>query len=819
MKKIYLGICMLLSLAASAQDGNDDGDKDQSWKTEYRAEATKINDLVNTKLDVRFDYSKSWMYGKAWLTLHPHFYPTDSLRLDAKGMDIKEISMMKEGKNIPLKYRYDSLNLFITLDRTYKGGENYTIYINYIARPNEYENASYHHGGSAAISDDKGLYFINPLGEEKDKPTQIWTQGETESNSVWMPTIDKPNQKSTQEIAMTVPDKYVTLSNGLMISSKKNTDGTRTDTWKLDLPFAPYLFFMGVGDYAIVKDSYEGKDVNYYVEKPYASVAKKIFGLTPEMIGFYSQVLGVDYPWPKYDQITGCDYVSGAMENVTATLHRRELQQNARQLVDENHFEDYVAHELFHQWFGDLVTCESWSNITVNESFADFSEQLWFEHKWGKDRGDEHGYQAMQEYLQSGEYNKDLVRFYYKDKEDVFDGVSYAKGGRILNMLRNYLGDSAFFKSLNLYLNTNKFKTGEAQQLRLAFEAVTGQDLNWYWNQWYYGSGNPVLKIDYNYDDAAGKATVIVQQKQTGDKIFKLPFAIDVYNGANKTRYKVWAQNKIDTFTFNYTKRPDLINVDGDKILLCEKTDNKTADNFIAQIKYAPLYLDRREALTYFAKKHMKELAIGLTDKYSGIRSFTLDKLRNDSTLLTSDVLSTVEKIATADPDKRTQAKALEILADRKDAKYKPWFVKYVSDSSYSVSGAALEGLSDLDSAGAYALAKKYSSDAKGKLEDVTNKVIADNASESDFDFIADNYKNAPLSQEKLQTATPGFCNYLSRIKDPSKVKKGVDLVLDFRSKIPEQYKGFTEPVFKNLLSKVAAAHSDIADYINNALK
>ncbi len=809
---------MLFAIAATAQGRNDRNDNDQSWKSIYRAEATKLSDLVNTKLDVKFDYDKSIMFGKAWITLHQHFYASDSVCLDAKSMDIKEVDLVKNGKNIPLKYSYDSMKLCITLDRVYKGGENYTVYINYIAQPELFQAS--HHGGSAAITDDKGLYFINPKGEDKNKPIEIWTQGETESNSVWMPTIDKPNQKSTDEISMTVPDKYVTLSNGLMINQKKNDDGTRTDTWKMDQPFAPYLFFMGVGDYAIIKDSYEGKDVNYYVEKPYASVAKQIFGLTPEMMGFYSQVLGVDYPWPKYDQITGCDYVSGAMENVTATLHRRELQQNARQLTDGNYFEDYIAHELFHQWFGDLVTCESWSNITVNESFADFSEQLWFEHKWGKDKGDEQGYNAMQEYLQGGGYNKDLVRFYYRDKEDVFDGVSYAKGGRILNMLRNYIGDSAFFKSLNLYLNTNKFKTGEAQQLRLAFEAVTGQDLNWYWNQWYYGSGNPVLNINYNYDDAAGKVNVIVEQKQTGDKIFKLPFAIDVYNGANKTRYKVWAQNKIDTFTFNYTKHPDLINVDGDKILLCEKTDNKTADNFIAQIKYAPLYLDRLEALTYFAKKLMPELAIGLNDKYAGLRSFTLDKLTADTTQWNTDVIKTVENLANTEPDRKTKAKVIELLAATKDPKYKSLFVKYISDSSYSVAGAALQGLNNLDPANAYTLAKKYSSDAKGKLEEVITKVIAKNGNENDFDFIADNYKNKPAGRQKLQTATPAFCDYLSTLNDVAKIKKGVDLVIDLKNQMPPAYKNFTDGIFKANLGKISKAKGgEIADYIADKLK
>ena len=347
MRKIITGIALLFCTFSFAQEVTVVAG-DTAWKHEYRAEATKINDIVNTKLEVKFDYDKSYMYGKEWLTLHPHFYPTDSLTLDAQGMDINEVAMMSAGKKIPLTYTYTDNVLRIRLNKMYKGGENYTVFIDYVSKPNELKVQ-----GSAAITDAKGLYFINPKGEEKDKPTQIWTQGETEANSAWMPTIDKPNQKSTVDISMTVPSKYVTLSNGLLVNQKKNTDGTRTDQWKLDLPIAPYLFFMGVGDYAIIKDSYKGKEVSYYVEKEYAPYARGIFGHTPEMMKFYSEKLGVEYAWPKYSQIVGRDYVSGAMENVTATLHQESAYQNGRELVDGNRWETVIAHELFHHWFGD----------------------------------------------------------------------------------------------------------------------------------------------------------------------------------------------------------------------------------------------------------------------------------------------------------------------------------------------------------------------------------------------------------------------------------------------------------------------------------
>jgi aminopeptidase N len=819
MKKILFAF-VFSGLFAMAR-AQDEQTRDTSWKQKYRATATRINDLVHTKLVVSFDYNKAWMFGKEWVTLRPHFYSTDSLTLDAKGMEIKEIAMMKGSSKIPLKYFYDSMQLRITLDKLYKGGENYTIYIDYVSRPNELKVR-----GSAAITNAKGLYFINPKGEE-DAPVQIWTQGETESNSAWFPTIDKPNQKTTEEIYMTVPSKYVTLSNGLLISQKKNTDGTRTDYWKMDLPHAPYLFFMGVGDYVIVKDKYKNIPVDYYVEKEYAPFAKKIFGETPAMIGFFEKITGVPYPWPKYDQIVGRDYVSGAMENTTATLHQESAYQNARQLVDGNIWEEVIAHELFHQWFGDLVTTESWSNITLNESFADYSETLWDTYRHGQDAGDEHIEENRETYLDNpADASKNLVRFYYNDKEDVFDQVIYHKGGAILHLLHSYVGDSAFFKSLNLYLTTNKFKSAEAQQLRLAFEEVTGQDLNWFWNQWYYGSGQPDLTINYDYSN--NKARVIIEQTQQTGKIFKLPVTIDVYSeGAGKKRYKVWVENKTDTFYFASDKKPSLINVDADKVLLVKKTDNKSAEEFEQQFKYAGNYLDRKEALEYFAEHKMSNLVNGLSDKYHGLRLFTLEKLEETKGYTVPAVLSVIEQIADKDPNKNVQAKALEILVKQNDKKYEPLFTKYVDDSSYSVSGAALDGLVKLVPSQAYTIAKKYSNNAKGKLGNAVTKVIIGNATEDDFNIILENYKNPPLSQEEAQAKIEGtitFANYLSKVKNGAKVKKGVDEIMKFRNQIPEKFRSFTDPVFKQAFKIISAAkrsegNAGLADYINGLLK
>ena len=784
--------------------------------------------MLFRSLEVKFDYDKSYMYGKAWVTLKPHFYPTDTVSLDAKGMDIHTVAIDKEGRTSPLKYDYDGMVLRIHLDKTYKRTEKYTLFIDYTAKPNELKI----HQGSAAITDAKGLYFINPKGEEKDKPTEIWTQGETEANSVWFPTIDKPNQKSTEEIIMTVPAKYVTLSNGLLVGQKVNGDGTRTDHWKMDLPHAPYLFFMGVGDYAIVKDSYEGKDVAYYVEKAYAPVARRIFGHTPEMIAFYSRITGVDFPWPKYDQIVGRDYVSGAMENTTSTLHAENAQQDARELTDGNQWEDVIAHELFHQWFGDLVTTESWSNITLNESFADYSETLWNEYKYGKDAGDAVNYAGIQSYLQDPKSEeKDLVRFFYADKEDVFDNVSYPKGGRILNMLRNYVGDSAFFKSLNLYLTTNKFKSAEAQQLRLAFEEITGEDLNWYWNQWYYGSGHPKLTIDYVYDDAGGKVQVIVNQTQETGKIFRLPIAIDVYNGPTRERHKVWIENKTDTFTFTFQRHPELVNVDGDKILLCEKQDNKTLDNYIHQYKYAGNYVDRREAVEFCAE-HMDNakatdlLKASLKDRFYRIRNLTLNRI--DSLVEHQDAARTsfeplIATMAEHDANRLVKAKAIEILGSFGSPQYKDLFVKATSDSSYSVAGKALEALSAIDSAKALEIARKLIKEpAKGELAPAISLALIQTGDESNFDAISANFEKMQVGQAKFQFVMP-YASMLAKVRNTEKVKHGVDLLITFKEAIPQAYRGQTDQYIDNTLKGLARKKQseglqDQADYINNKL-
>ncbi|RXM51528.1 M1 family metallopeptidase [Chryseobacterium sp. CH25] len=720
MRKAILSIAILgilFSANVSAQTETSGREK------VYRATHTKVTELKHTKLKVNFDYQKEQMNGEEWLTASPYFYPTNELILDAKAMLIHEVALDNNGKKSPLKYEYKDDVLKITLDKTYQKNQDYTVYIKYTSRPNEVKQE-----GSMAINDAKGLYFINAQGTDPELPTQIWTQGETESSSAWFPTIDKPNQKTTQEIYMTVPDKYVTLSNGILKDSQKESNGLRTDHWVMDKRHSTYLFFMGVGEYAIVKDKWKNIAVDYYIEKEYEPYAKQIYGNTPEMIEFFSKRMNYDYPWAKYAQISGRNYVSGAMENTTATLHGSDILQKPGQLIDENTWEDTIAHELFHHWFGDLVTAESWSNLTVNESFANYSEYLWNEHKYGKDQADYHLMTDVNRYIHNpSDFNKNLVRFNYASREDVFDLVTYQKGGGILNMLRNYLGDDAFFAGMNDYLKTNEYQNAEAHQLRLSFEKVSGKDLNWFFNQWYFGSGNP--KINYSFTFEPVKKQVSVTINQTQDQMFEFPLAIDVYDNGKPKRYNVWVKaDGKNTFNFDVSKTPDLVNINADGVLLADITDKKTPEQNLLQFTNSKEFKNRYNALAGIKDQVGKSpaatklLAAALKDPFFRVRIQALELMDLSNPEQMKALGAEVEKLASNDPKTLTQAAAIAALAKTKDKKYLPLFEKGVGAVSNAVKGSSLGAVLAIDPSKANSLADKI--DLDGASDDLQAQLL-----------------------------------------------------------------------------------------------
>ena len=722
---------------------------------EYQPSETRINDLIHTKLDVKFDWKKAHLYGRANLTLKPYFLPTDSLWLDAKGFEIKEIVLIeKTGVETPLSYSYtDKMRVRINLGKTYTRNDTYEIAMTYIAKPNELEE-----GGSAAITSDKGLYFINPNGLEENKPKQIWTQGETEASSCWFPTIDAPNERMTQEIYMTVDTHYVTLSNGLLLFQTENGDGTRTDYWKQKLPHAPYLAMMAVGEFAIVKDSWRNIGVNYYVEPKFEKNAKDIFPHTPEMLEFFSEKLGVDYPWEKYDQIVVRDYVSGAMENTTGVIFGEFVQGDDRYLID-NSGVDIVAHELFHHWFGDLVTCESWSNLPLNESFATYGEYLWREYKDGKMWADYHIAQDLVSYLRESKQKQvDMIRYFYDQRDDMFDSHSYAKGGRILHMLRNNLGDEVFFEGLRVYLEDNKYQAVEIHQLRLAMEKVSGQDLNWFFNQWFLASGHPILDISYAYDEDLGLQFVTVEQIQNlkSTPLYRLPVSVDIYHENSITRHEIVITKERQIFEFKSATKPSLVNFDAEKYLLCEKIDRKKEiQSWVTLYEKGSLFEDKKDAILALRTEKdtlaANTIIKALDHPFWGIREMAIYSLENAIKALPNLVKERLIAKAQFDEKSSVRAAAIDVLSmDFKDGNdFRFIYNNGLNDSSYVVVASSLYALYETNKAEGLAAAERMEQSENIDIISVISEIYAGETDPKYQTF----YENA-------MTRTSGFDRY-----------------------------------------------------------
>lgn len=717
----------------------------------YKPSATKLSELCHTKLEVKFNLAKKKLMGKATLTLKPYFYPQDSVVLDAKGFDIADVQLLKGNKIISLKYRYDSTQLTVNLDSTYTKDQKYVLLIEYTADSERLKSA-----GGQSITSDQGLFFISPDSFDLTKPTQVWTQGEPESSSYWFPTIDSPNQKTTQEMFITVHQKYKTLSNGELIYSIKNLDSTRTDYWKMDLPHAPYLFMMAIGDFSITKDQWKGKEVSYYTEPSYQKYARKIFGKTPEMIEFFSNKLKYKYPWPKYASVVVRDYVSGAMENTSATIFMEGLQKTDRELLDDN-METIQAHELFHHWFGDLVTCESWANLPLNESFATYGEYLWEEHKRGEDAAEIVRKNDIRQYLSEVESKQvHLIRFYNKDAEDMFDSHSYAKGGAILHMLRKQVGDDAFFESLNLYLRKNEFKTVEIHQLRLAFEEITGEDLNWFFNQWFLASGHPILKVKNTYTN--GRLTINIEQNQdsTITPIYQLPVKINIWVRGIKKTVDLNITQTSQQFIFPFDTVPNLVFFDSDQAIVGVVSHTKTIKEWVFQYENETKYLAREDALENIAQ-YLDTVIVrntfykALEDPFWKIRQFALVKLGNYKGKDTLQIRTKLELLLPNEKNRKVKTEILSVLGNYKNPKYSKLFISNMYDSSYALAGAALLGYLQLKPTNADSTLKFFEKETNRGISEALAEYYTTNNDSTKYEWFV-NIINTAKPDDKFYT-------------------------------------------------------------------
>lgn len=702
---------------------------------EYHPAETKVNNLKHTRLDVSFDWEKHHLIGKATLDLAPYFYATNRLQLDAKGFDIHKVALSTDSGLFDLEFDYDNRVLDITLDKTYSRIETYQVVVEYTAKPDELPI-----GGSDAITSDKGLYFINSDSTDTDKPTQIWTQGQTESSSCWFPTIDSPNERTTQEMFINVDDKYKTLSNGELIYSNFNADGTRTDYWKMDQDHPPYLFMMAIGDFVVAHDKWvnsQGEEipVRYWVEAEYGKHAYEMFGATPEMMTFFSDILDYDYPWSKYSQVVVRDYVSGAMENTTATIHGEFLNATDRELLDGNN-EDIIAHELFHHWFGDLVTCESWANLPLNESFATYGEYLWNQYKYGQDEADLTMMYFRDDYFSEAfREPKNLIRYFYDDKDDMFDSHSYQKGGCVLHMLRHEVGDEAFFMSLNQYLVDHQFKDAEVHNLRLAFEKVTGADLQWFFDQWFLGKGHPRVRVEYKYqliDSTSSPLTINFNQTQDG-RAFRLPMTVELVFDNRVETFDWVITEKQQSFTEFVSAEPLWINVDPGHVLLAEidvpynihqnfKRFSAGGDLFSRLQPLEDLFL--LENLPAAQQRNFDQMILGaLKDPHAEVRLTGLDLIEEFGT----EDVDVRKQVLSLINDEKTDvaAAAMLIMISAFDQTDEKPYIAALGHRSYRIMAAGLEGLGKLNPQLALARAKALETESKPQVVRAVSRLYA----------------------------------------------------------------------------------------------
>lgn len=672
----------------------------------YRATPQRTTDIVHTQLQLSFDWQKEQVTGQAKLTLTPWFYPLDTVRLDAKQLRITNLTV--EGKPVQ-NWHYDSIQLHIPLATTKYRLDTFQIQLNYVANP----SAS---GGSNTIQSNQGLFFINSSGSKLGVPRQIWTQGETQWNSRWFPTIDHPNERFTQDIRLTVDTVFTTLSNGILTETTPHGDGTRTDRWVLDLPHAPYLSMIAVGQFAAVSDQWRNVPLTYYVEPGYREHAPYIFARTPEMLTFFSERFDFPFPWPSYAQIVVREFVSGAMENTTAVVFGDFVQQRRRALID-NPNDNIVAHELVHHWFGNLVTCESWANLTLNEGFANYGEYLWLEHWYGREEADFHMYMERDGYFRDTDPHP-LIHFRYEDAEDMFDSHSYNKGGAVLHMLRYELGDEAFFAGLNYFLRKHQFSAIEVHDLRLAMETVSGLDLNWFFHQWYLTPGHPVLDITYDYDTITQELIIDIQQTQDpqpGLPAFRLPIQFDIYMGEQPVRITRILRKRKQTLRIPVPQYPELIIVDPEGILLAEITEQKSPSTYVKQFTTASHFASRWRAWQQI-KKIEAPLPNTLWQAALG-DSFRIIRAKAAESAPMPDNESTLIHLANTDPHASVRSQALLALARQRNHETIPIIERALrTDSSFAVIGAALQALTQIDERRALQYAAELQNVPESKL-------------------------------------------------------------------------------------------------------
>lgn len=441
------------------------------------------------------------------------------------------------------------------------------------------------------------------IAAREGEPNRVgfWTQGETETNSDWAPTWDYPNDLATSETRTTVPADWSVVGNGVLVGDVKSPDGKRrTLTWRMTQPHATYLLAVVGGPFDIKKDTWRGVDLWYVVPRGMAALIDDSFGHTRDMLEFFSSLLGVKYPWPKYAQNAMYEF-GGGMENVSSTT----LGEGGLTEKREGYYraDSVNSHELAHQWFGDYVTCKDWGDIWLNESFATFMQCLYFEHSRGKNAYDWEIEDATRSYLREARrYKRPISTKMYASGDAMFDSHSYPKGGVVLHTLRKRLGDEAFYSGLNKYLKTHAETPVQTAQLSRALTESCGINVEPFFQQWILSPGHPVLDSTWSYDEQAHEVLMTVHQNQDtsdGTPLYEIDTQVALFSSAGAMgRVDVHLSGKEQTLHLPSPSKPAAVLLDPDHAFLREvPTLHWAPEELPVILAGAPCGVDREAAM------------------------------------------------------------------------------------------------------------------------------------------------------------------------------------------------------------------------------
>ncbi len=606
-------------------------------------ERERSYDLQHQAVRVRFDWSRHAVVGSTTLDVAALGQPLPAVALDAVGMTIRSV---QGAGGRSLRHDYDGKTLTVRLPTPLKPGATTRFTVAY-----------------EAVEPKKGAYFI-------DRNHYLWTQGETEDTRYWVPTYDYPNDKTTWEFRITTEKGEKALSNGRLAGARETADGTEWH-WVQEKPASTYLMTAATGKYTIVRESWNDVPVDYWTYPDSVEAARRGFGATPQAVAIFSRKTGVPYPWAKYDQVVAPDYIFGGMENVTATTQLDDGILHPAWAEPQANADGLMAHELGHQWYGDLLTTESWAHVWLNEGFATFTEQIFREEAKGADEGAFDRLGAREQVIAADRNaRRPLVydRWVTNPLELFFSGHIYPKGATVLQMLRHRLGDGAFWAAMKLYTTEHAYQPVKTEDLQRAFEQSTGEDLTRFFEQWVYGAGMPVFRVRAEYDAGAGAVKLTADQVQPRDSLtglFDADVEVEILTDRGPARQTVQVRGEHTTASIPVPAEPRSIRWNKGGWLL-EVTDFPRSTAMLAyQLQHDDDVIGRAEAVDLLAERTEQPAAVAAlartaqSDTFWGVRARASDALTG---FAPSDAAAEALVAASRDPDARVRQSAAASL-------------------------------------------------------------------------------------------------------------------------------------------------------------